>query len=151
MAELIRLALKLDLNGLLIKPSSNVVIQAFRALFVGGIAFIADASVLWFLSLTGMHYLICAVFGFVVGVIVNYELSTKFVFKEKASIGKSGEFAVYVVVSLVGLGLTVGLMWFFTEIVGFFYMVSKGIAALLAFAWNFTVRKVTLYREDYPK
>ena len=147
MTEFIRLALKLDLKGLLVKPSSNVAIQAFRAFFVGGVAFIADAIVLWLLSLTGIHYLICAAFSFIIGVIVNYALSIKFVFKEKAPIGKSGEFAVYVVVSLVGLGLTLVLMWFFTEIVGLFYMVSKGIAALLAFAWNFTIRKVTLYRK----
>ena len=146
MKELISLALGLDFKGLLISPSHNVAVQAFRALLVGAIAFAADAGPLWLLSLTGMYYLICAVFGFIFGVIVNYALSTKFVFKEKASVGKTGEVAVYFVVSLVGLGLTIGLMWFFTEIVGFFFMLSKVIATLIAFGWNFTSRKFILYR-----
>ena len=130
----------------MVEPTSNVMIQAFRALFVGGIALIADASVLWIISLTGLHYLICAVFGFHIGVGVNYILSVKFVFKEKAPIRSSGEIAVYIVIGVIGLGLTVGLMWFFTEIIGLFFMVSRGIAAVLVFAWNFIIRKITLYR-----
>ena len=137
----------LNVRALLIEPSSNVMIQAFRALFVGGIAFIADAGLLWALSLTGLHYLICATFGFLAGVAVNYMLSVKFVFKEKAPIGKAGEIAVYILVGIIGLGLTVFFMWFFTEIIGLFFMVSRGIAAVLVFAWNFISRKVTLYRK----
>lgn len=147
MKELVSLAVRFDIKGLLIEPSSNIAIQAFRGLFVGGIAFIADASVLWLLTVSGIYYLISAAISFIVGVMVNYALSIKFVFKEKASMGKIGEIVVYFVVSLIGLGLTIGLMWFFTEIAGFFYMASKGIAALLAFAWNFTARKIALYRK----
>jgi len=147
MKELLSLIFTFNIKGLLIEPSANVMVQAFRALMVGGLAFVADASVLWTLSLTGLHYLICAVFGFFVGVAVNYLLSVKFVFKEKAPIRKVGEITVYVLVGVIGLGLTVAFMWFFTEIVGLFFMVSRGIAAILVFTWNFTSRKVTLYRK----
>lgn len=135
------------LRALFVEPTSNVLIQTLRALFVGGAAFVADAGVLWLISLTGLHYLICAALSFAVGVTVNYILSVKFVFKERASVGKTAEIAVYLVVSLVGLGLTELLMWLFTERVGFHFMVSKAIAAICAFAWNFTIRKVTLYRK----
>ena len=124
-------------------------IQTFRALFLGLIVFIADAGILWLLYLTGIHYLVCAVLSFIAAVMLNYVLSIKFVFKEKASIGKPGEIAAYFVISLVGLGLTVGIMWFLTERMGFFFMVSKVIATLLAFTWNFTARKAFLYRKDY--
>ena len=136
-----------NIKGILIEPTESVAIQAFRAFIVGGIAFIADAGVLWMLSLTGLHYLTCAVFGFLVGLTVNFVLSTRFVFKGKASLGRFGEIAVYVVVSLVGLGLTEVLLWLFTEIAGFYFMISKCIAALLVFAWNFTARKIILYRK----
>jgi len=134
------------IKNLFLNPTANVAVQIFRSLFVSGIAFVADAGLLWFLSLTGLHYLICAVFGFLLGVIVNYVLSVKFVFSEKASVGKAGEMAVYVIVGVIGLGLTVLFMWFFTEIIGLFFMVSRGIAAILVFAWNFTSRKILLYR-----
>jgi len=135
-----------SINGLLIKPSSNTTIQAIRATFIGGVAFISDAGTLWALSLTGLNYLICAVFSFIVGVTVNYVLSSRFVFAERASVGRYGEIAVYVVVSLIGLGLTEALLWFFTAEIGWYFMISKGVASLIAFAWNFTARKLVLYR-----
>ena len=146
MKGLIDSELKFNIRGMLIEPSSNVMIQAFRAFFVGGVAFIGDAGVLWLLSLTGLYYLICGMFGFFVGVAINFVLCTKFVFKEKASMNKCGEIAVYVIVSLVGLGLTTFLLWLFTEIVGFYFMLSKCFATLLVFAWNFSARKYFLYR-----
>ena len=135
-----------SVKSLLLEPTGNVTVQVFRSLFVSGIAFVADAGLLWTLSLTGLHYLICAVFGFLLGVNVNYLLSVKFVFIEKAPVGKAGEMAVYVIVGVIGLVLTVLFMWFFTEVVGLFFMVSRGIAAILVFAWNFTSRKILLYR-----
>ena len=147
MKEIINLVLTFNIKGLLIEPTCNLTIQAFRGLVVGGIAFIADAGLLWIVSLTGLHYLICSVFGFLLGIYVNYALSVRFVFKEKASIGKTGEIAIYVILGVIGLGLTAAFMWFFTEIIGFFFMISKCITALLVFAWNFTSRKVILYRK----
>ena len=149
MKELITLALHFNFKGLLIEPSYNVAIQAFRALFVGAIVFAADAGLLWLIYLMGIHYLICTVLSFTAAVMLNYMLSVKFVFKEKAPVGKSKEIAVYFIVSLVGLGLTVCFMWFFTEIIGLFFMISKVIATLLAFTWNFSARKAMLYRKAY--
>ena len=148
MKELISLAFQFNIKGLLVEPSSNVAIQTFRALFVGLVVFIADASLLWLIHLTGVHYLISATFSFIAAVMLNYALSVKFVFKEKARIGKAGEIAVYFAVSLVGLGLTIVIMWGFTEIAGLFFMVSKVIATLIAFSWNFTARKLIIYRRD---
>jgi putative flippase GtrA len=149
MSELIKLALKFDLHGLLLKPNANIVIQAFRALFYGGIAFLADAIVLWILTATfGLHYQISNIISFIVGVLVNYVLAVRFVYKEKAKIAKTGEVTIYFLTAIIGLLLTAGLMWFFTDIVGLFYMISKFIAAVLVFAWNFTSRKVILYRKE---
>jgi len=145
--EIINLVLTFNIKGLLIEPTYNLSIQAFRALIVGGIAFVADAGLLWIISLTGLHYLICAVFGFLLGVYVNYVLSVRFVFREKASIGKTGEVTVYVILGVIGLGLTTAFMWFFTDVIGLFFMISKCITTVIVFAWNFTSRKVFLYRK----
>ena len=147
MIEQANITVKLCFRGLFIEPTSNIVIQVFRSIFVGGIAFITDAGTLWLITLTGLYYLVSSIFGFIVGVMVNYYLSIKFVFKEKAPVGKLGEIVVYIIVSLFGLGLTVALMWFFTEIIGLFFMISKIIATLIAFIWNFSIRKIALYRK----
>lgn len=146
--ELLHLVRTLDVHGLMLQPTSNVVLQVFRALFVAGLAFLADYLVLGLLAWAGVHYLLAATFGFIVGVIVNFLLSIKFVFKEKAPVGRVAEFVVYVLVGIVGLGITLGLMWFFTEKVGFHFMISKLITVVVTFVWNFTARKVTLYRKD---
>ncbi len=151
MKEFFSLAVRFDLKGLMLNPTENTAIQAFRALFVGGVAFIADAGILWLLSLIGLHYLICAAISFIAGVAVNYILSGKFVFTAGSGLGKGGEVLIYVLVSLVGLGITEILLWVFTEKLGLFFMVSKCIAALIAFGWNFTARKLILYRKVAKK
>ncbi len=147
MSELIKLILGFKIKALLTEPTSNAAIQAFRSLFVGVIAFVADAGVLWLVSLTGLHYLISAALGFILGVFVNYALSSRFVFFVRSPMGKSAEIAVFVAVSLVGLGLTEIFLWFFTETAGLHFLFSKVIATLLVFAWNFTARKLILYRK----
>ena len=147
MKELFTLAFSFKLKQLLIEPTDNVSIQTFRALIVGGLSFIADAGLLWLISLTGLHYLVCAIFGFLLGVYVNYILSVMFVFKQKAVVGKLGEIVIYLIIGTIGLAMTAGIMWLFTEIVGLFYMVSKVIATLIVFIWNFVSRKVFLYKE----
>ena len=147
MSELMGLVLGLKLRALLTEPTSNTAIQAFRALFVGVIAFVSDAGVLWLVSLTGLHYLVCAALGFILGVAVNYALSARFVFFVRPPMGKSAEVAVFIMVSLVGLGLTEVLLWFFTETSGLHFLASKCIATLLVFVWNFTARKLILYRK----
>ena len=140
-------ARRFGLRGLLIRPTEDVTIQVFRALIIGGIAFIADAGPMWLLTLAGLHYLISGLIGFVLAVTVNYLLSVRFVFFQKASIGAGGEFSVYIAIALVGLVLTLLLLLFFTEIAGLFFMVSKVLATIIVFAWNFTARKLILYRK----
>ncbi len=147
MNELITLVLGFKLRALLIEPTSNTAIQAFRALFVGVIAFVADAGMLWLVSLTGIHYLVCAALSFILGVYVNYALSSRFVFFVRPKMGKSAEIAIFVLVSLVGLGLTEVFLWIFTETVGLHFLLSKCVVTLLVFAWNFTARKLILYRK----
>ena len=136
------------IKKIFLEPTESFLIQAFRAFFIGGLSFVADASVLWIISLTGLHYLICAVFGFIVGVAVNYLLSSLFIFTKGSSIGRLGEIIVYIALSLIGLGFTALLMWLLTDFLNVYFMLSKCIAALLVFAWNFIARKFILYRKE---
>lgn len=147
MREFLILIISFNMKKLLIEPTSNIVLQIFRALMVGTIAFIVDAGILWYFSLLGLHYLICTVFGFLAGVSVNYIMSVKFVFKDNSSISRKAEIALYVILGILGLGLTIIFMWFFTEIIGLFFMISRSIAAVLVFAFNFLSRKIILYRD----
>jgi putative flippase GtrA len=146
--EILKLIRRFDLKGLILTPTLNKTMQFFRALFVGGMAFLADAAVLWVTERLGLHYLVAALFGFIVGVAVNYVLSKLLVFKgNKISMSRAAEISIYVVISAVGLGLTELFMLFFTETVGLYFMLSKIIAAFLVFIWNYYGRRLIIYRE----
>lgn len=137
------------LRSIWIEPTQNLFIQMFRYGFVGGIAFVADSGVLYILEHLFFHYLIAGIFGFLVGLTVNYFLSKAFVFaKEKAPVGHRVEFLTYGIIGLMGLGLTELLMYLFTEYGALHFMFSKAIAAALVLVWNFTARKMLLYRRS---
>ena len=84
----------------------KLIAQLLKFGVVGGISFVVDFTVYAVLAnVIGVHYLIAGVCSFVVSVTVNYLLSMKFVFESKDDMKKTTEFAVFVILSLIGLGL----------------------------------------------
>lgn len=146
MKELFEYIKKLDFKGLFTKTTSNSVIQFFRYVFVGGIAFIADGGSLFLIERIGVNYLIAAVFAFVIGLVCNYILSKLIVFK-KSSVDGRIEFIVYGLIGAIGLLFTEFIMYILTDIVGIYFMISKVIAAVIVLIWNFLARKLVLYRK----
>jgi putative flippase GtrA len=139
------------LKTLFLEPTTHPLIQFFRYVFVGGCSFLVDAGVLWLCVQLGLHYLVAACFGFVAGLICNFVLSRALVFRaETPRVGRVLEFAAYALIGLIGLGLTELLLYFFTEIVLFHYMISKVIASAVVLFWNFLARKLLLYRGNRP-
>ena len=63
---------------------------------------------------------------------------------------REAEFMVFVIISLIGLGLTELLMWVFTDGLGLFYLLSKAIAAVIVLLWNFFAKKF-MYRKKPNK
>ena len=65
------------------EKTDNILLQFFRYIFVGGTAFVVDFFFLYFFSdICGIYYLISAVFSFIISVLVNYIMSTKWVFNQ---------------------------------------------------------------------
>lgn len=146
MKELLCYIKRLDLKGLMLSETENTVIQLFRYCFVGGIAFLADwLSVILFTEL-GAHYMLSAAIAFVIGLIVNFFLSKRFIFKKDAKkFGRRGEFIAYAVIGVIGLALTEGIMFLLTDILALHYALSKIIAAAVVLIWNFFARKIFIY------
>lgn len=146
MKELLKLLLGFKFKELFFEPTENGMIQFFRYAFVGGIATVVDWGIQFFVTELGVHYLISAMFAFVGGLACNFVLSKIFVFKaEKTDFGIAAEFASYALIGLVGLGFTMGIMYFFTDIVSLNYMISKVIATVTVLIWNFLARKIFVY------
>lgn len=122
-------------------------IQFFRYIFVGGAAFIVDFSSLFiFTDIFGVYYLISAALAFILGLIANYALSINWVFNKRTLDNKLSEFTIFAFIGIIGIFLNVVIIYLFTEYAGFFYLFSKIIAAALILFWNFSARKITLFR-----
>ncbi len=136
-----------NIRSLLVEKTSNPWLQLFRYTFVAGVALVADFSVLFCCTeFLGIHYLISAAFGFLVGLTTNYLLSVLWVFTNRNIQNRKMEFLFFALIGIVGLGLNEVFLWFFTEIVGFHYLISKIIATILGYFWNFGARKFLLFR-----
>ncbi len=125
--------------------------QLFRYALVGGVALLADLGVLVTLTeMFGVHYLVSAVFGFGVGVTVNYLLSVLWVFTDHALQSRWLEFAVFLVLGIMGLGLNEISLYVLSGVLGAHYVLAKFAATVLTFFWNFGSRKMLLFSIARP-
>lgn len=137
-----------DLKGLLTEPTEDSFLQFFRYIFVGGASFVTDYVLFHIITELGVYYLVSGVISFVAGLCVNYGLSKLLVFSKKTTgAEKAKEFSVFAIIAVLGLIITEILMWAFTEKLGWYYMISKAVAAIIVLFWNFFMKKILLYRK----
>lgn len=127
---------------------------------VGVIAFIVDFGIFSILSnVFDIHYLVANFFGFTVSVVVNYLLSMKYVFTRQEGADKKTEFIVFVVLSVLGLGLNELIIYVCVDVIyeawtGLHAWLSLDIAKLagkiiatgIVMVYNFITRKLFVER-----
>lgn len=114
---------------------------------VGALCFLIDYGLLCLLTdCGGMHSVAAAAVSFSVSVIINYLLSAHFVFDTRQSAHKARSFALFVVCSGIGLGLTVGIMKLGVDIWGLNYKLVKVAATGIVMVYNFVSRKLFMER-----
>lgn len=119
--------------------------QILKFGFVGGTAFLIDYGVLYLLTeFLGIHYLISSMLSFTASVIYNYILSISWVFETKKGRSKKHEFLVFLVLSVIGLGINQAIMWLAVEQLHIYYMLSKIGATAIVMVYNFITRKMFL-------
>ncbi|MEE0706924.1 MAG: GtrA family protein [Adlercreutzia sp.] len=112
---------------------------------VGLIAFAIDYGLMVALTeLAGINYLVSATISFTVSVIFNYVASMRYVFTHKEGLSRRREFIIFVVLSVVGLGLNDLLMWIGTSLWDISYLIVKIGATALVTIYNFITRKIFL-------
>ena len=116
---------------------------------VGGIAFVIDYGLMVFLTeVFKVPALISAAISFTVSVIFNYIASVKWVFdvdKEKNS--KTKELIVFIILSVIGLGINELIMWIMDKEFGIYYMISKIVATAVVMCYNSITRKLFLEKK----
>lgn len=97
-----------------------------------------------------VHYLIAAAGGFIAGLIVNYFLSAKYVFSNPKIKSHAMNFGLFGLIGLVGLGILSLLMWILTSGLGVNYIISKVLATVVVYMWNFFARRKLYHNEPAP-
>ena len=137
--------MKKKINKLFLEKTNNTTIQFFRYFFIMGLMAIINISFLYFLTdFMHIYYVLSNIISFMLGLIVNYGLSVKYIFNKERKGSPKVEFIVYGVIGVCGLGFDTLLLIVFTEWFGIYYMISKLISTAIVFIWNFGARK-TLY------
>ena len=129
--------------------TENTFIQFFRYCFVGGFATVVDwalSSLLFYLAFSGSGYAaLCNGLSFVAGLLVNYFLSTFWIFKQSKLQNRFLEFLSFAAIGVVGLlltiGITKGFAWALADVTSLYQILSKVVSTAVAFFWNFFARK----------
>lgn len=136
---------KKDISQSLFAPSS-VVQQLFKYVVVGGLAFIVDYTTLFIITqFIGLHYLLAATIGFLLGLVINYLLCIGWIFDQRTIENTKLEFTVFTLIGFAGLGLNNGIMFVAADWGGIHYLLAKLLAAAFVLIFNFLLRRHFLF------
>ncbi len=129
------------------KNATEYMIQLIKYGLAGFAAAVVDIGVLYALTEhAGVYYLLSATISFCLGVLINYIISTKFVFKKHRLASKNREFAIFFAIGVLGLLLNLLLIWALTEHLNVYYLYSKYVSVAVVFFFNFNARKFILFK-----
>lgn len=127
------------------EKSEKLLLQIFKFIMVGGLAFVIDyLTLILCKEVFNLNVLVSAAIAFTVSVIFNYILSIKWVFDVDKSKSEKKNFIIFIVFSIIGLLLTELIMWIGTDILKVNYLLVKIIATAIVMVFNFITRKLFL-------
>ena len=122
--------------------NNKLLMQILKFGIVGGTSFLIDYGIFTILSqLLHIHYLIASILSFTISVIYNYILSIKWVF-DVSKKQTTKEFAIFVILSVIGLGLNSLIMYISVDLLNIHEMISKILATAIVMVYNFITRKI---------
>lgn len=99
--------------------------------------------------------------GFTISVIVNYLLSFKFVFERKEDMNRKAEFVIFIILSVIGLGLNQIIIWvcigpvyqnvaILQKLLNYnlAFTGAKVVATGIVMIYNFVTRKIFLEKKN---
>ncbi|MFD2618534.1 GtrA family protein [Terrilactibacillus laevilacticus] len=126
---------------------SNSIVSIIKFGIVGCLNTLIDFIVFALLTAVGIPYVISQCISYGAGVLNSYILNRSWTFKQSKQTGKTQEFGKFVVVNIVTLFITLSLLAFFYQVMGYPKLVSKGIATIIGVAINFVGSRFWVFRE----
>ena len=122
--------------------TKHLLIQIFNFGIVGVIATIIDFVFLYFFKdLCHFPLVLSNTLSFCISVMYNYWASMTFVFDVNKNKSKKRNFILFIIFSVIGLILNDIIVWFASEKLSIYYLISKVIATAIVMIFNFITRK----------
>ncbi len=122
--------------------------EILRFAVTGGLSFLVDFGIMTALTeLLHMDPVLSGGISFVISVVVNYLLCVLWVFDGVDRKSKTN-MAIFLLTSVIGLGLNEFFMWLFVHILGIHYMLSKIVTTLIVMVWNYITKRAALMRQS---
>ena len=149
------------IKRVLFGKADSTFIEFIRSVITGGIAFIVDFGFLTlFKEVFGMTALVASIISFILGTTVNYIISIKWTYANTNVNNGSVRFVVFFLISVGGLLINSYIVNLFDttlaakQVFGsliptrFYYMIGKVVATVVGYIWNFSARKLLLFRKQ---
>lgn len=123
--------------------------KIIKYFIVGSIAALLDFSLFYiFAKLLDYNYFIVAFFSFVIATFINYILSIKYVFQSGKKFSKRKEISLIYIVSGIAIIINQLSLYAFIDLFRIEMVISKIIATILTFFWNYFVRNNFVFKEN---
>jgi putative flippase GtrA len=117
-----------------------------------GVATAVDWSLMTVLILVGVHYLIAAAAGAVVGAITDFSVKKWWVFDAAKRGGLEEQAARYALVSAIGAGLNCALSYALVDGLGIHKNIGVIIAStIVGFGWNYPTHRLYVFRRKHKE
>ncbi len=121
--------------------------QFARFLVVGLISFAFDYGLYVVLfQYFGVQYIVASTISFSLSLILNYVLTLKFVFEARPGRNVVKEFAIYIGLNIIALGLNQLILFATVDGLGIDPLIGKLIATAVVLVYNFISRKLLIER-----
>lgn len=137
--------------------TDNEYIKVFMYLLVGGSAALLEWGMFYILfqvlrgfslfTYQTQDVLAATALAFALSTLYHYVLCNRFVFESGSRYKKGAEISLVFLVSTIGLGWNLLLMWLFTSpaFLGLHPMISKIMASAIVTVWNYVSRKKWIF------
>lgn len=126
----------------------HVMFEFFEFAFVGLIGTAINITILYlFTEYYKVYYIYSAMVAFLVAATTNYVLNKVWTFKEKINNKIIEKYFKFLAVSLIALSVNLILLYFFTEFLKIYYIISQMLAIGLSLIINFIGNKIWTFQK----
>lgn len=116
------------------------------------ISYIINLLIIWIMTdMLGVHYLLSSIVGYASIVISSYIFSVTWIFTERKIASKGKEFVAFTLITVFAILMNLLSMWFFTDYLGWYYIISNITTNFLSTIWGYVPKKIFLFSSKKEK